>query len=251
MKNLLKIFALAAVASTLLSCETKPSTLSYTLIGTFDYMDASVYVDSVYYAPGFYMDQLSALNTKCTEVNQGFTSGWRISKKYGSSEDSYEMKSLTSAGKGRGYGTAPYQNGAYAVFTMGLDRTQMATYDIYFNVLGFSKANCKVSGMQINNTKTVEELYKAGEVVSGDYLKVTAEFYKDGSVVWTDEKYLVDYTGAEAKVITDWESWSFDFKDASSTNVDAIRFNVTSSAPDRYPLNFCMDYFVASFSLEY
>ena len=81
MKNSIKLLALAAISIAAISCENKPSTMSYTLAGQFDYVsefpqDYPV-VDSLYYNKYIMMDNFSALCTSCDDVNSGFTGGWK------------------------------------------------------------------------------------------------------------------------------------------------------------------------------
>lgn len=248
MKNSIKLTAIAAILSAIFaSCETKPGSLSYTLNGNMDYLSqyTSYFSDSLFYNQGVYLDDLSYLWSNCTEMNAGFVGGWKISmKKGGGPEDSYEFLWLASAGKNAG----ALESACYAVYQPSDDPTQMKNYDIMFNFSGFTNESCSVQGMYINNTKAVENMAAAGEIVSGDFVKLTASFYKNDALQGSEECYLVDYTGAELKVVTDWKAW--ETEDARLWNVDAIKFTVEVSGPKFEPV-FCMDNLVASISLEY
>ena len=57
---------------------------------------------------------------------------------------------------------------------------------------------------------------------------------------------LVDYKGSELKYIDTWEAWEVENK----VNVDNLKFEVAASS-NKFPLGFCMDYFVTSIAIEY
>lgn len=250
MKNSLKLLALAAVCAAAISCETKPSTVSYTLGGTFSYIaeapQSYTFVDSLYYNKYVMLDNYSALCSSCEEMNSNFNGGWKISLKKGSSSEGEDLQMFASAGPNAGF-TEPKSgvaNKAYAVYTPSLQ-----DFDISFRYKDyFSKSTCYVSGFYINNTKYVETLADNGQITDGDYLKVTASFFKGALPVGTEDFYLVDYTGAEKKVVKDWTVW--EMKDAAKLDVDGIKFTV-SSAKGFLPESFCMDLLVASVALEY
>lgn len=252
MKNSIKVLALAVVSAAIISCESKPSTMSYTLAGTFGYIvensTSFPVVDSIYYNKYIMLDNYSALRTTCDDVNSGFNGGWRVSLKKGSLEETADLQMLSSAGLGAGLSDSKsgLANKAYAVYSPSLE----SGYDILFNYKNyFSKSTCYVSGFYINNTKYVEKLAADGQVADGDFLKVTAKFFKNDIEVCTEEFYLVDYRGAEKKIVKDWTAW--EMKDASKFDVDAVKFDVSSSNEMLYPQSFCLDVLVAAIAVEY
>jgi len=252
MKNSIKLIVLAVICAAAISCETKPSTMSYSLSGQFGYVaeypKEFPTVDSLYYNKYVMLDEYSALVTNCEDVNSGYVGGgWKVSMKKGGTEDSMDLMMFTSAGKYAGL-TDPktnFTNKAYAVF----NAPSMSTYDIVFKYQDyFTKSTCNVHGFYINNTKYVEKLADEGKIGEGDFLKVTAQFYKSDIQVCTEEFYLVDYTTAEHKVVRDWTAWVMD--SAKSHDVDAIKFSISSKSGS-LPQAFCLDYFVAAVSVEY
>lgn len=251
MKNSIKFFTLAAILLAAVSCENKPSTMSYTLAGQFgyvaDYPTEYPVMDSLYYNKYIPLDNYSALCTSCEDLNSGFIGGWKVSLKKGGVEDPYDLQVFTSAGKHAGLTSEASEglsNKAYAVYSPSL-----STYDIVFNYKNFfTKSSCMVQGFYINNTKYVEVLADEGRISDGDYLKVTASFYKDDIKVCDEEFYLVDYTGAEKKIVKDWTPW--DMKTAKTFEVDAVKFSVETSNLI-LPSAFCLDFLIASISIEY
>lgn len=250
MKNSIKLLVLAVISIAAISCENKPSTMSYTLAGQFDYVsefpqDYPV-VDSLYYNKYIMMDNFSALCTSCDDVNSGFTGGWKVSLKKGSMTDPYDLQVFSSAGKYAGVHSSESNvgNKSYAVYA-----PSGATYDIVFKYKdSFTKSTCYVSGFWINNTKYVEKLADEGLITDGDFLKVKADFFKNDIQVCSEEFTLVDYTGAEHKIVKDWTVW--EMKEASKFDVDAIKFSV-STASGTIPPYFCLDFLVANISVEY
>jgi len=249
MKNSIKLFILAAIIIVAASCENKPSTMSYTLTGNFSYVldlpEAYPTVDSLYYNKYIMLDNYSALCTSCNDVNSGFSGGWKVSAKKGGAEDTDELLIFTSAGKYAGY-TEPktgFANKTYAVFFPSMS----SGYDIVFKYKDyFTKSTCNVLGFYINNTKYTEKLAEEGKIADGDYFKVTATFFKNDLPVCTEEFYLVDYTGAEHKIVKDWTAW--DMKTAKGYDVDAVKFSVSSTT--LLP-TFCLDILLASVAVEY
>ena len=250
MKNSIKIFILAVISIAAISCENKPSTMSYTLGGQFGYIveDPTNYpvIDSLYFNKYIMLDNYSALCTSCGDVNSDFRGGWRVSLKKGGMDQSDEALVLSSAGQYAGL-TNPkngFNSKAYAVYSPSEEK-----YDVVFKYSGyFTKSTCYVSGFYINNTKYVEKLAEEGQIADGDFLKVTATFYKNDNEVVKEDFYLVDYTGAEKKIVKDWTAW--EMKDASKFDVDAIKFDVTSNGAT-LPQNFCLDFLVAAIAVEY
>lgn len=250
MKNSIKLFTLAAILLAAVSCENKPSTVSYTLAGQFDYVSEYPQefpvVDSLYYNKHIMLDNYSALCTNCDDVNSGFVGGWKVSLKKGSMTDSYDLQVFSSAGKYAGLYSSESRQGhkSYAVYA-----PSMSTYDIVFKYKdAFTKSSCYVSGLWINNTKYVEKLAEEGLIADGDYLKVKAMFFKNDIQVCTEEFDLVDYTGAEHKIVKDWTAW--EMKEAKNFDVDAIKFDVSTNSAS-LPQYFCMDFLIASISVEY
>ncbi len=250
MKNSIKLFLLAAIITVAVSCENKPSTMSYTLGGRFGYIvdDPTNYpvIDSLYFNKYIMLDNYSALCTSCSDVNSDFRAGWRVSLKKGGMDQSDDALVLSSAGQYAGL-TDPkngFNSKAYAVYSPSQEK-----YDVVFKYGSyFTKSTCYVSGFYINNTKYVEKLAEEGQIADGDFLKVTATFYKNDNEVVKEDFYLVDYTGAEKKIVKDWTAW--EMKDASKFDVDAIKFDVTSNGAT-LPQNFCLDFLVAAIAVEY
>ncbi len=255
MKNSIKCCLFAAIALTAASCLSSGNgSVSYTLVGEFNYIaeNPTIYKlqDSLIFANKVQMgDGCSMLCTKCDGINENFDGGWKISTKKGSPDDTEELSMFTSAGKNAGLTITEKSytssNKAYAVFCQTYD---MPAYDITFEFSGYSKSTCYVIGFYINNTKYVENLADAGQIPAGDFLKVTATFYKNGAPVGTEEKFLVDNTGTELKIVKDWEEWKME--DVTKTDVDAVKFSVESGT-GVLGEGFCLDNFVASIALEY
>lgn len=249
MKNSIKTLFFAAFIVAAVSCENKPSTLSYTLTGNFNYVaeNPSTFPvnDSLYFSKYIMMDDYAALCTDCEDVNTGFNSGWKVSLKKGGVNDTDDLLLFTSAGKYAGYteSTSGFASKAYAVYTPSLS----SEYDIVFKYAdNFSKSNCNVLGFYINNTKYIEKLAEEGGINDGEYLKVTATFFKNGLPVCNEEFVLVDYTGSERKVVKDWTAW--DMKTAKTKDVDAVKFSIDTASLPPY---FCLDFLLASVSVEY
>ena len=252
MKNSIKLLALTAVCAAVISCENKPSTMSYNLTATFDYVadnpQTFALVDSLYYNKYIMLDRYSALCTSCDEMNSGFNGGWKVSLKKGSSSEPEDLQMFASAGPNAGLTDTKsnYANKAYAVFAPSMPQD----YDIVFKYGdSFTKSTCNVVGFYINNTKYVETLADNGQIADGDYLKVTANLYKASVLVGTEEFYLVDYTKPEEKkIVKDWTAW--EMKTAQNLDVDGIKFSV-SSATGVLPPSFCLDYLIAAIAVEY
>lgn len=252
MKNSIKLLAIAAICAAAVSCETQPSTASYTLSATFGYVaenpQAYPVIDSLYYNKYVMLDSYSALCTSCEDVNNSFNGGWKVSLKKGGASEPAELQMFASAGRFAGFTdttSSVLANKAYAVYTS----SPLKDYDIEFKYSEyFAKSSCNVLGFYINNTKYVETLADQGLIPDGDYLKVTATFYKGSLPVCTEEFYLVDYSGAEKKIVKDWTVW--EMKNAQKCDVDAVKFAV-SSASGTLPESFCLDFLVASISVEY
>lgn len=251
MKNSIKLLVLAAISTAAISCENKPSTLSYSLAGQFGYVaeypDQFPVQDSLYYNKYVMLDDYSALVTNCDDANSGYNGGWKVSLKKGGVDDTRDLMLFTSAGKYAGYADSKsdFKNKAYAVFCA----PSMSTYDIEFKYQQyFTKSTCNVFGFYINNTKYVEYLADEGKISDGDYLKVTAQFYKNDIAVCSEEFYLVDYREAEHKIVKDWTAWEMEV--ARGFDVDAIKFSL-SSASGTLPAAFCLDLLVASIAVEY
>ncbi len=249
MKNSIKIFISAVILLAAVSCEEKPSTMSYTLTGKFSYvLDSPTeypFVDSLYYNKYIMLDNYSALCTTCSDLNSGFNGGWKVSMKKGGTGDTDDLLMFTSAGANAGYtdSKSGFANKAYAVYSPSLS----SSYDVVFNYKNyFSKSTCNVLGFYINNTKYVEKLADNGEIADGEYLKVTATFFKNDLPVCTEEFDLVDYKSSEHKIVKDWTAW--DMKKAVDFDVDAVKFSVSSAT---LPASFCLDIFIAAVSVEY
>lgn len=252
MKNSIKIFILAVMAAAAISCENKPSTMSYTLGGRFDYIvnnpESFPVIDSLYYSKYILMDNYSALCTSCDaeSVNSGFNGGWKVSLRKGGMEQADDVLKYASAGPNAGLTDS---KGGFSDKTYAVWSPSMLDYDIIFSYKNsFSKSTCFVSGFYINNTKYVEKLAEEGLITDGDFLKVTAKFFNGDIPVANEEFYLVDYTGSERKIVKDWTAW--EMKDASKFDVDAIKFDVTSNNV-ALPQNFCLDFLVAAIAVEY
>ena len=108
------------------------------------------------------------------------------------------------------------------------------------------RATSSSSSAFSRNTKYTEKLADEGKIADGDYFKVTATFFKNDMPVCTEEFYLVDYTGAEHKIVKDWTAW--DMKTARGYDVDAVKFSVSSTT--LLP-TFCLDILLASVAVEY
>ena len=249
MKNSIKTLFFAAAIVAAVSCEDKPSTLSYTLTGNFNYVaeNPSTFPvnDSLYFSKYIMMDDYSVLCTDCTDVNTDFNGGWKVSLKKGSMNDTDNLLLYSSAGNSAGYSDQKtgFASKAYAVYTP----CPSSDYDIVFKYAdNFTKSNCNVIGFYINNTKYIEKLAEEGQINEGEFLAVTATFFKNGIPVCEEEFVLVDYTGSERKVVKDWTAW--DMQRAKTKDVDAVKFSISTTSLPPY---FCLDFLLASVSVEY
>lgn len=249
MKNSIKSLFFAALIVAAVSCEDKPSSLSYTLSGNFNYVaeNPSTFpvIDSLYFNKYIGLDDYSALCTECDDMNTTFNGGWKISLKKGSLEDTDKLLLFTSAGTNAGF--TDQKNGffskAYAVYTP----SPLSEYDIIFKYAeNFTKSRCNVLGFYINNTKYIEKLAEEGKINDGEFLIVTATFYKSGLPVCSEDFSLVDYTGSEHKVVKDWTAW--EMKTANTKDVDAIKFSINTTSLPPY---FCLDFLIANIAVEY
>lgn len=236
------ITAMVALAA---SCNSSPSTLSYTLDGNLDYAANSgnieKFKDSTFVSAYVGMDSYSYLMSNYE--NSVMNGGWTLSLKRGQLDANGMVTPFSSAGTSAGAG----KSAVYAVFYDNPDASAMVKHDIQFSTSNLTSFTCILYGFMINNSGAVIHFVNEGNLQQGDYMKVVVTGYKNEAVTGTDEKYLVDYRTSELKVVSDWEAFTFT---SLKSSVDAVDFKIESSRLD-FPPYFCMDNFTASISMEY
>ena len=252
MKNLIKVCIAAFILIYSVSCrEVGPSTSTFTFATTFELEDTEAHsylVDSLMYLPEFSMEEISYFFSRSLEINSGYEGGFKISTKKGVENADDPNAIFTSAGSSAGALDSKYY--------LGYLRTGiMPDYDIKFDLSSYSSGSCMVVGCYINNSEYTKRLYDAGEIKSGDFLKVTMEFFKNGSFLGSWSKYLVDgINKLEPEVVTDWYPWDVakETKEKSVVynDVDAVRFIVETS-PGKLKPCFCIDNFTVRADIVY
>ncbi len=242
MKNSFLFLLISAAVVLAASCEIKPSVLNYVLDGDLEYAGETSmtnYNDSTCNAAYIAFDGNCYMLSDYTEY--GLNRGWTLSFKHNMLTADGELTPFCSAGASAG----ALKSDVYAVF---YDGDSVLDYnDIMFTCTNVITYSCVAGGFMINNTGLVVDYIEGGAALNeGEYMKVVVTAYREKAVAGTAEKYLIDYTGAEAKVITDWEAFTFDIKDP----VDAIDFEIETNIAG-LPKFFCLDNFVATINVEY
>lgn len=251
MKYLTKLLLCVTVMATLASCaEVKPSSASFTQGVTFEFDEftfADHFKDSLLYLPQISYDQLIYFKTSCDDENQGYKGGFKISALKGGPDTPDDIAVFTSADKSAGI------NGSF--FYAGFLRTSnMPDYDITLNLSQFTTADAKIVGLCLCNSLYNSRLAKDGLIAPGDYLKLVVEFYNNNTLVNSFEKYLVDYTGSDLKMLNEWTEWDIS-SEASKSSVQIASFKDSRLKLEVKGENlkpcFCLDNYLISASVTY
>lgn len=248
MRKLTKLLLCASALVCAVSCmDRQNSSATFTQGVSFELNELSIsqyFKDSLLYAPLFSTDQLIYFKAKCDGENSGYASGFKVSALKGTSETPDDIAVFTSAAKTAGIGGSLF----YAGF---LQASPMEENDVFINLGQYSSAENQLIGFGICNSLYNSRLAEEKMIAPGDYLKLNVELYYDKNLVSTLEKYLVDYRGTELKMINDWEEWDM----TTQTNVklgsfDNMKFRLETNSTNLKPC-FCLDNFVANFSVTY
>ena len=226
------------------------SSAKFTQITSFNMTDYEVsenFIDGLAFSPYLCWDEVAYYKCKADAVNQGYHGGFILSVRT-ASEDLDDEKALFTAADPKG-GVGEIQG--YVVFNQ---TDAMPDYDIEYVLDNFYSASTAVAGCAICNTLYHKRLKEKGEIVKGDYLKVTAEFYDGSNLVGSLEKYLIDYRGDELKMFEEWGEWNMN-NDATLGNISigsfkAVKFKVTTSGPHIKPV-FCIDNYGTVYDVVY
>lgn len=254
MNKLVKVLFVALAVSLLSSCirfnVEDSATATYQLSSTFELNEDEYntsFVDSLVFLPKFYWEEVAYIASLSSDLNVGYLGGFKVSIKKGSPADTDELATFTSAGTAQG----ALGSKAYAAF---YDTGFTPDYDIAFDLNYFSKATNTVVNCMVNNTEFTARLADAGEIEAGDILLVKAEFYDEGTLVGSSEKFLVDFRDGNKKVVKGWEVWDMeaDLKGSESTapHFNQVRFRVSVSGNKLRPC-FCMDNFTTILDVVY
>lgn len=254
MKNSIKVVFLAIALASVVSCvENKPSYATFSVGSSFELLENewdTYMVDSVMYSPQYSWEEVICYYTQCSNLNVGYEGGFKLSAKFGVDDIHDPNSYYTSAGPSAGAA----QSACYLAY---LQTGSMPRMDVTLNMSSYSKADSQIIGFYINNTAYTEKLYRAGELHSGDFLKVTVSFFNNGTFVGSASKYLVNGIGKlddSIDVVTDWDPWdiSKEGEDQGYTigTFDSVKFEVQTSGGKLMPC-FCLDNFLVQLSVEY
>jgi hypothetical protein len=177
----------------------------------------------------------------------GFTYSNRTDAAFGSSSVGYtnEYTAITGAGAGdtnygifykSSYGGADrLQFGSRAdLNSIDLTNTTYAYYALLFGADGWSGSAPTSSFVGKNADNTYEGDF--GKVLTdftaGDYFRVTASGYRDGSLIVTDSFDLAYWDSDSFEISSDWETWNLGF-----TNIDEVAFAFTGTDFGTFGLN--------------
>lgn len=259
MKNSINLFLLAAAVLAVASCNPKSTRSKATFdvsIG-FELTDNEIetyFHDGLMFAKTYTFDQIAYFLAEYDDNFGGHRGGFTLSVRTGNDADQGQFASFTSASTNGG-ATPDGSATSYSRGYMAFDKTTtMPDHDIVFDYSSYYSGSAQVIGCYICNTLFNKRLLDNGEIKPGDYLKVTAEFYNGTALLGSVETYLVDYTGPELKMSTDWEVWDMnkqlEEKGGTPTNVNAVKFNVACAGSSLKP-EFCLDNFAARVDIEY
>lgn len=247
MKNLTRILFVVLAVMALYSCEDyKRSSASYYLGVTFETSSMTPgLVDSVVYSPLLSWDQIVYFKAEAKDVNVGYEGGFVLSSKKGSPNDTDDMARFVSADPGAG----AEKSSGYVGFYKG---DKMPDYDVVLDLRGYYTATSSIVGCYLCNSELTKRFSETVGFEPGDYLRVVFDFYKSDLLVGTLEKYLVDYSGTELKMVNEWEAWDMTETETKVKipTYDSIKINVETSRPEIVPC-FCMDDFITYLSVEY
>lgn len=118
--------------------------------------------------------------------------------------------------------------------SIDLTNTTYAYYALLFGADGWSGSAPTSSYIGKNADNTYEGDF--GKVLTdftaGDYFRVTASGYRDGSVIVTDTFDLAYWDGDSFEISSDWETWNLGF-----TNIDEVGFAFTGTDLGDFGLN--------------
>ena len=251
MKYLTKLLLCAVLMAALVSCiESQPSSATFSQGVAFE-MDeftfSDHFKDSLMFLPQISFDQLIYFNTSCDGENQGYKGGFKISALKGGPETPDDIAVFTSADKSAGI------NGSF--FYAGFLRApNMPDYDITLNLSQFTTADAKIVGFCLCNSLYNSRLAKEGLIAPGDYLKLVVEFYNNNTLVNSFEKYLVDYTGSDLKMLNEWTEWDIS-SEASKSSVQIASFKDSRLKLEVKGENlkpcFCLDNYLITAAVTY
>ena len=177
----------------------------------------------------------------------GFTYSNRTDSAFGSSSVGYpnQFTAITGAGAGdtnygifyeSTYGGADrLQFGSKAnLNSIDITNTTYAYYALFFGADSWSGSTPNSSFVGKNADNTYEGDF--GKVLTdfavGDFFRVTASGYRDGSMIVTDTFDLAYWDGDSFEISSDWETWNLGF-----TNIDEVSFAFTGTDMGTYGLN--------------
>lgn len=203
--------------------------------------------DSLMYTTKFSLDDVIVFNTACDNLNRGFIGGFKVSTLFGGKETSDEMARYASAD--------PRQGMSGSMFYMTFNQAPfMSGYDIEYILDNYYSAETQILGCCVCNTLYNSRLAEQGLIEPGDYLKVTFEFFNGDTSVGSISKYLIDYTGAELKMINEWKEWDMagelqaEKAYIASFDKTKIRFEIQGSFIEPC---FCFDDYLVHISVTY
>lgn len=251
MRNLTKLLLCAAVMTPLVSCiEGQPSNATFSQGVTFELDEFTFgdhFKDSLMFLPQISFDQLIYFNSSCDAENQGFRGGFKISALRGGEETPDDLAVFASADKTAGISGSSF----YAGF---LRSPSMPDYDITLNLGQFKTAETKIVGLCVCNSLYNSRLAKEGLIAPGDYLKLVVEFYNNNTPVNSFEKYLIDYTGSELKMLNEWTQWDISSEAAKSSVPIATfkdsRLKLEAKGANIKPC-FCLDNYLIQAAVTY
>ena len=150
-----------------------------------------------------------------------------------------------------------YSDGSDNFAGLDLTATLVSTstdYDITLNLGQFTTADARIVGLCLCNSLYNSRLAKDGLIAPGDYLKLVVEFYNNNTLVNSFEKYLVDYTGSDLKMLNEWTEWDIS-SEASKNSVQIptfkdSKFKLEVKGENLKPC-FCLDNYLISASVTY
>ncbi|MBQ6254129.1 MAG: DUF4465 domain-containing protein [Bacteroidales bacterium] len=254
MKNSIKILLLSSAMIIAGSCNKfsgERSNASFDVDTSFELTDTEIekyLTDGLMFGPSFTFDQVIYFMSGYEASVSGYTGGFLLSNR--TEDDPGSDSNLAS------YTTACPDGGALTSRCYMVYRQTSTTpeFDIKYDFTSYYSGNAQIVGCYICNTLYNKRLGEDGDIKSGDFLKVTFEFYNHSTLLGSVEKYLVDYTGSELIMVNDWEPWDMNkqMEDEGGTpeNTDAVKIKVTCSGASLKP-EFCMDSFVSRVNVVY
>lgn len=254
MRSFIKFFLAVVIASFIVACsEPQRSSANFVEASSFDMSDYSIETycqDGFMFAPSLSWDNVCYFCSSSEDMNKDFRGGFILSTHKGT-EDTPEERSFVISADQQGGLMASV---GYLVFRQ---TASMPDRSITFDLSSFFSASIYSYGCYVCNTLYNKRLEDAGLLSDGDYLKVTAEFYKGSSLVGTKEKYLIKYTSGEDSVMeNEWVAWNMgsektgDTSSAVLSNFDSIQFKVETSGSKIDP-SFCLDSFCVQLDVVY